>query len=563
MIMWQKYVPAVEWLRGYQLKTLGSDAVAGITLAAYAIPVSLAYAMLAGLPPQYGVYGYLLGGLFYAMLGTGRQLAIGPTSAISLLIGTTIAGLAGGDPQRWADIASLTALVFALMSIVAYLLRLSVLINFISETVLLGFKAGAAAAIGLTQLPALFGVPGGGEGVLEQLMVIFTQLPETNMMVFIFGMVAMGILIAGEKFFPGRPVAIVVVIVAIIVVSVTPLGIAGFNTVGVIPAGLPRFRVPSVQFSDVEAVLPLAFACFLLAYIESVTAAKALAEKNGYEIDARQELLALGAANLATAFGHGYTVSGGLSQSAVNEQAGAKTPVSLIFASVAIALVLLFLTGLLANLPTVILACIVLVAIRGLVKVNEFIHLWQNHRADFVIAMTAVVGVIVFGILKGVLIAALTTLILLIKSVTTPHIAFLGRIPGTRRYTDVGRHPDNEILPGILLFRVEASILYFNDDYIRRVVWSTINSSDAPVKAVIWDLSTSPYVDREGAKLIKRFYQDLKGKGIAFRIAEAHSGVRDMLRSEEIEPLLGHISRKVSIDDAVNEISGGGPTTEV
>ena len=563
MIVWQKYVPAAEWLRGYQIKTLGSDAVAGITLAAYAIPVSLAYAMLAGLPPQYGVYGYLLGGLFYAMLGTGKQLAIGPTSAISLLIGTTIAGLAEGDPQRWADIASLTALVFALMSIAAYLLRLSVLINFISETVLLGFKAGAAAAIGLTQLPALLGVPGGGEGFLERLTAIFAQLPQTNMTVFVFGIVAIGILIAGEKFFPGRPVALVVVIVAIIVISATPLGLAGFNTVGVIPAGLPRFRVPSLQISDVEAVVPLAFACFLLAYIESVSAAKTLAEKNGYEIDARQELLALGAANLATAFGHGYPVSGGLSQSVVNEQAGAKTPVSLIFASAAIALSLLFLTGLLANLPKVILACIVLFAISGLVNVNEFIHLWQKHRTDFVIAMIAVVGVIVFGILQGVLIAALTTLILLIKSVTTPHIAFLGRIPGTRRYTDIGRHPDNELLPGIFLFRVEGSILYFNDDYIRRMVWSQIISSGSPVKAVIWDLSTSPYVDREGAKLIKRFYLDLKGKGIAFRITEARSSVRDMLRSEEVEPLLGHISRKVSIDDAVNEIIGGGEIAAV
>lgn len=555
-IIWQKYVPAAEWLRGYQIKTLGSDAVAGITLAAYAVPVSLAYAMLAGLPPQYGVYGYLLGGLFYAMLGTGKQLAIGPTSAISLLIGTTIAGLAEGDPERWADIASLTALVFALMSIAAYLLRLSVLINFISETVLLGFKAGAAAAIGLTQLPALFGVQGGGEGFLERLTTIYAQLPQTNMTVFVFGIMAIGILIAGEKFFPGRPVALIVVIVAIIVISATPLGLAGFDTVGFIPAGLPRFRVPSLQISDVEAVVPLAFACFLLAYIESVSAAKTLAEKNGYEIDARQELLALGAANLATAFGHGYPVSGGLSQSVVNEQAGAKTPVSLIFASAAIALSLLFLTGLLANLPKVILACIVLFAISGLVNVNEFIHLWQKHRTDFVIAMIAVVGVIVFGILQGVLIAALTTLILLIKSVTTPHIAFLGRIPGTRRYTDIGRHPDNELLPGIFLFRVEGSILYFNDDYIRRMVWSQIISSGSPVKAVIWDLSTSPYVDREGAKLIKRFYLDLKGKGIAFRITEARSSVRDMLRSEEVEPLLGHISRKVSIDDAVNEIIG-------
>jgi len=549
--MWKKYFPASEWLKGYSIKILGNDAIAGITLAAYAIPVSLAYAMLAGLPPQYGVYGYLLGGLFYAMLGTGRQLAIGPTSAISLLIGVTIAGMANGDPQRWADIASLTALVFAVMSILAYLLRLSGIINFISETVLLGFKAGAAIAIGMTQLPKLFGVPGGGDSFIDRLIALFSQLPQTNLTVFIFGISAIAVLLAGEKFLPGRPIAIIVVIISVILVSATSLGEAGFSTVGILPSGLPHFHLPSLRVRDVDGVIPLAFACFLLAYIESVSAAKTLARKNGYEIDARQELLALGAANLATALGQGYPVSGGLSQSAVNEQAGAKTPVSLLFASVVIALCLLFLTGLLKNLPNVILACIVLVAVRGLVDMKEFIHLWKMHRTDFFIAMVAVVGVLVFGILKGVLIAAVTTLILVIKSVTNPHVAFLGRIPGTIRYTDASRHPDNENIPGILLFRVEASLLYFNVENIRNNVWSKIITSGSSLKTVIWDFSTSPYVDREGARLIKRLYQDLMVKGISLRIAEAHAQVRDMLRSEGIEHLLGHISRKDSVDELI------------
>jgi MFS superfamily sulfate permease-like transporter len=309
--------------------------------------------------------------------------------------------------------------------------------------------------------------------------------------------------------------------------------------------------MPSLRIVDVDGVIPLAFACFLLAYIESVSAAKTLAQKNGYEVDARQELLALGAANLATAFGQGYPVSGGLSQSVVNEKAGAKTPISLVVASAVIALCLLFLTGLLKNLPHVILACIVLVAVRSLVDLKEFIHLWKMHRTDFFIAMVAVFGVLVFGILKGVLIAAVTTLILLIKSVTSPHVAFLGRIPGTRRYTDVGRHPDNESIPGVLLFRVEASLLYFNIENIRNVVWSKILASGPALKTVICDLSTSPYVDRAGAKMIKRLYLDLKGKGISFRIAEAHADVRDTLRSEEIEHLLGHISRKDSVDEVV------------
>src|SRR5512133_564649 len=204
-----KNIPSIKWLSEYSLSLFGNDAVAGITLAAYAIPVSLAYATLAGLPPQYGVYGYLIGGLFYALLGTGRQLAVGPTSAISMLIGVTLASLAKGDVQRWIDLASLSALIFAGMSIIAYFLRLSSIINFISETVLVGFKAGAAIAIGLTQLPKLFGVPGGGNTFLQRLSNLVSQLPDTNPAVLIFGIVAIALLITGIKLFPGKPVAIV------------------------------------------------------------------------------------------------------------------------------------------------------------------------------------------------------------------------------------------------------------------------------------------------------------------------------------------------------------------
>jgi sulfate permease, SulP family len=551
--MWKKYFPASEWLKGYTLKTLSSDTIAGITLTAYAIPVSLAYAMLAGLPPQYGIYGYLLGGLFYAVLGTGRQLAIGPTSAISLLIGTTIAGMANGDPQRWVEIASLTGVVLAAICFLAYLLRLSGIINFISDTVLLGFKAGAAFAIGLTQLPKLFGIPGGGGSFIERLTVLFSQLPQTNLHVMIFGFSAIIFLIAGEKLFPGRPISIIVVIVSIVLISVTSLGEVGISTVGVLPAGLPHFHFPSLRIKDVEGIIPLAFACFLLAYIENVSAARSIARDNGYEIDPRQELLALGAANLATSLGQGYPVTGGLSQSAVNEKAGAKTPLALVFASAVIALCLLFLTGLLKNLPNVILAAVVLVAVKGLVDFREFIHLWKKHRTDFIIAVIAFAGVIVFGILQGVVIAAISTLLLVIKSVSNPHVAFLGRIPGTNRFSDLSRHPDNEIVSGILLIRVESSVLYFNSEYIRNQVWSKILTSDSSLKTVIWDLSTSPYVDREGAKTIQRLYKDITERGLSFRIAEARAQVRDILRSEEVESLFGHISRKDSLEEMVKE----------
>jgi len=545
--------PPLQWIKGYSFKQLGSDAGAGITLAAYAIPVSMAYATLAGLPPQYGIYGYLIGGIFYAFFGTGRQLSVGPTSAISLLIGTTIATMANGDIQRWADIASLTALVMGVMSLLAYFLRLNSMISFISESVLMGFKAGAAITIALTQLPKLFGVKGGGTGFFDRAGILISQLPGTNLAVLIFGLSAIILLLAAERLFPGRPAAIILVFVSIVIISATALINSGISVVGAIPPGLPELHVPSLRVKDVDGVIPLAFACFLLAYIESVSAAKTLANLGDYEIDSHQELLGLAAANVATAFGQGYPVSGGLSQSAVNSKAGAKTPLSLVFASVVIALSLLFLTGLLKNLPNVILATIVLIAIKSLIDIKGLKRLWKVSRMEFTVAMVALSGVIVFGILKGVILAAVASIVLMLRTVADPHIAFLGRIPGTKRYTDIGRHPDNELIPGLLLFRVEASVLYFNVENIRKRVWTEILLSKDPPKCVIWDLSSSPYVDIAGARLIKKLYFDLNAKGISFKLAEAYASVRDILRIEEMEHLLGHISRKISIDDLVNE----------
>jgi SulP family sulfate permease len=543
--------PPLNWFKNYNLKTLKSDFVAGITLAAYGIPVSLAYATLAGLPPQYGIYGYLIGGLFYAMLGTSKQLAIGPTSAISLIIGTTIADMAQGNVEHWVDIASLTALVFSVLALLAYLLRLSGIINFISETVLVGFKAGAAITIGLTQLPKLFGVKSSGDNFLERIIALFEQLPQMNATVLIFGLAAILILILGEKLLPGRPVAIVIVIVSIILVTTTSLGESGFAIVGEIPSGLPQFKIPSLRLKDVDGVLPLAMACFLLSYIESVSAARTLAQKNNYLIDPRQELLALSIANAAVAFGQGYPVAGGLSQSAVNDTAGAKTPISLVFASISIAFCLLFLTGLLENLPMVILAAIVLVAIRSLFDVKELKHLYKINRQEFYVAIVAFVGVLIWGILKGVLLAAIVTLVLLLKATSKPNVAFLGRIAGTKRYTDMERHPDNEKIEGVLIVRVESSILYFNVEYIKEQLWLKINNETTPLQTIILDLNSSPHIDIAGARFLKQLFLELKAKSISLKIAEARSEVRDILRAEGLEGLFGQISRFVSVDDLV------------
>jgi high affinity sulfate transporter 1 len=548
--------PLVDWVRAYDQQYLRADVLAGLTLAAYAIPVSLAYASLAGLPPHCGIYCYLLGGLAYALLGTSRQLAIGPTSAIAMLVGATVAGMAEGDPARWLGIASLTALVVAVLCALSWLLRLSGLMSFVSETILLGFKAGAALTIALTQLPKLFGVPGGGEHFFERLWLLIGQLPDSNWTVLSFGLVALALLVTGDKLLPGRPVALAVVALSIGVMSVTSLESQGVAIVGELPQGLPELRVPSLRLRDVDGVIPLACACFLLSYIESVSAARTLAAKHGYEVEARQELLALGAANFAVAFGQGFPVAGGLSQSAVNDKAGAKSPLALVMASVALGICLLYLTGLLRNLPSVVLAAVLLVAVRGLIDLRALNHLRKVSRLEFRISMVALVGVLLLGILKGVLLAAVASLLLLISAVARPHVALLGRIPGTRRFTDIARHPDNEAVVGALIFRVESSLLYFNTDHVWQIVWPQVAQSSL-VRLVVFDLSNSPYVDIAGARMLAKLQRDLAARGVQLRLAEAHARVRDLLRAEGLEEQVGYFGRHLSVDDLITEFERG------
>ncbi|SOE86952.1 high affinity sulphate transporter 1 [Burkholderia sp. YR290] len=553
---WRALFPPAQWLTTYQPQWLLRDAVAGVTLAAYGIPVSLAYASLAGLPPEYGIYCYLVGGLFYALFGSSRQLAIGPTSAISMLVGVTVAGMAGGDTARWASIAALTAVLIAGMCLMAWLLRLSSLVNFISETILLGFKAGAALTIALTQLPKLFGVKGGGDFFFERVAVLFGQIPDTNLAVLAFGVVAIVVLLLGEKFLPGRPVALFVVVVSIAVLSFAPLTSLGFKVVGALPQGLPEFRLPGLRVRDVDGVLPLAFACMLLSYVESVSAARALAQANGYEIDARQELLGLGAANLAAGFFQGYPVAGGLSQSSVNDKAGARTPLALVFASITIGLCLMFLTGLLTNLPNVVLAAIVLVAVKGLIDIGELRHVWRVSRFEFAVSMVAFAAVLLLGILKGVIVAVLVSMLLLIRRAAHPHVAFLGRIPGTRNYSDIERNPDNEVIPEVLAFRVESSLLYFNVEHVREMVWRKIRASSGPVKLVVCDLSTSPAVDLAGARMLAALHEALRSRCTELRLVTAHADVRDLLRAEGLEERVGYFGRRSSVADAIDDFQG-------
>jgi sulfate permease, SulP family len=551
---WLSYFPPARWLADYRIDWLGGDVVAGVTLAAYAIPVSLAYAGLAGLPPEVGIYGYLLGGLGYALLGSSRQLAVGPTSAISLMIAGTVGAMAEGDVQRYAQIASLAGFTVALLCLIAWLFRLSTLVKLISDSILVGFKAGAGLTIATTQLPSLFGVPGGGHNFLERWTALAGQLGQINYLVLALGIIAMLLIVSGERLFPGKPVALGVVVLSIIASSVIGLPALGVATTGHIPAGLPTLVGPALRMTDIEGIVPLAAGCLLLAYIEGVSAARTFAAKHGYTLDPRQELLGVGAANFAAALGHGYPVAGGLSQSAVNDKAGARTPLALVFASITLALCLLFLTGPLEILPKAVLAAVLLTAILGLFDFPALIRMWRVSRLDFYAATIALGSVLLLGILQGILIAALASVLMLLARTSNPHVAFLGRIPTTNIYSDLARHPDNEQLPGVIAFRPEASLIYINTDAVLEAVLTRLQAAGpSDIRLVVCDLSASPYADLAGSHMLHELHSELASRGIALRIVGAHGLVRDLLRADGMSDKVGGLDRVVTLDDLVAE----------
>jgi high affinity sulfate transporter 1 len=549
---WRGIFPAAQWLRGYQKQWLRADLAAGVTLAAYLLPAALGDASLAGLPPQAGLYACLFGGLVFWLFCSSRQTAITVTSAISLLIGSSLSSMADGDPARYGAMAACTALLTGAIAFIAWLARAGSAVNFISESVMIGFKAGVALHLASTQLPKLFGVKGGHGDFWERMSEFLHHVGDTNTTSLLLGCAALALLILGKKLLPNKPVALFVVIAGILSATFIDLGAHGVKVLGEVPRGLPLPSLPAVSPEDIRELFPLALACFLIGAVETAAIGRMFAEKHGYRLDSNQEFLALAGANLASGLSQGFPISGGMSQSLVNESGGARTPLSGLIAAGIMLLVALFFTDLLRNLPQPVLAAIVLMAVASLIKVKVLRRLWQLHRSEFLVAATALLGVLSFGLLKGVLVGAVISIVLLIRRASTPHVAFLGRIPGARRYSDLERHPDNEPTPRVIAFRVESGIVYFNAEHVFDTVVVRVDKATEPVRLVICDLSTSPIVDMAGARMFLALHTELDKRGIGFRLVEARSGVRDMLRTEGVEDRVGRIDRFTMLADAID-----------
>ena len=533
--------------------TLKADFVAGLTLAAYLLPAGIGDASLAGLPPEAGLYACLFSGLLFWGLCSSKHTVITVTSALSLLIGASVGELSAGDPARHAALAACVTLMMASIAFAAWLVRAGNAISFFSETVLVGFKAGLALYLASTQLPKLFGFKGAHGDFWERSAHFLSHLGDTHPASLSIGLVAFLALVAGKLWLKHRPVAFLVVVAGMLAARALDLESRGVALLGNVPQGLPALGWPEVSRRELNDLWPVALAGFVLATVETSAIGRMFAQKHGYRFDANQELLAIGVANVGAGLGRGFPVSGGMSQSLVNESAGARTPMSGLIAALFTLIVVLFASGLLRNLPQPVLAAIVLAAVMSLVDVHALRHIRRFSRGEFLVAVAALLGVLGSGPVNGVLLGAAMSVVLLLRQASRPRVTKLGRVPGTTYFADIVRHPENEITPGVVVVRCESALVYFNAEFVRERLLDLVGQRSDPVRLVVLSLSAVPKVDLAGAETLASLHSTFRARGVDFRVADVHGQLRDALRRIGFDAEYGPLESGRSIETELSQ----------
>jgi high affinity sulfate transporter 1 len=564
-------VPILSWLPGYERTWLRADIMAGLAVWAMMVPQALAYAGIAGVPPIYGLYAVPLAMVAYAFLGTSRTLSVGPESAIAIVSAVTVGALAAQDPVEFLALTSLLALVVGVLFLVFGLLRLGWAANFLSQPVLQGFTQGIALIVIIGQIPTLLGTGGAVAGMIGglrnvpqllgfgidysgfflQAWSVVTTIAEANPATAAVGLGSLVLLIAFKRFRPQAPSALIVVLLAVVAVSVLGLTERSVSVIGEVKTGMVSLALPSFSLEKAVALLPGALAIVLLGYSVSLSVAAVGAQATGEEIDPNQELVGLGVANLGAAVSSGFVVCASLSRGVVIRQAGGQTQmVSLVNAGLVV-LTLLFALPLFYNLPVATLAAVVITAMSGLLDFAYLRRLLRIDRGEFAYAMAALFGVLVLGILQGVALGVVLSLAVLIRRVTRPATAVLGRMPGTDAYRDIAAHPEAETLPGLLIFRFDAPVIFPNASYFADEVRRLIAAAATPVREVLIPAQQINQLDSTGADQLARLATELGAKGIALSFVEVKSGLRAAIRRTGLEEKIGADHLYESIADGV------------
>lgn len=535
----RSYVPILQWLPNYNRAWLRGDIIAGFTLMAITVPEGMAYAELAGMPPQTAFYVAPIGLLLYAIFGSSRQLVVGVSSAISVMSASIVAGLATADSVEFYAMTSALAMMAGVFAVLAGLLRLGRIAQFFSESVLTGFVSGLSLVIMIKQVPKLLGLEGGHGNFWERVIELITQLPATHLLTAVVGLSTVALMLFLERRFHRIPAALVALVYSIAVVVIFGLEARDVHIVGDIPAGLAGPLLPDVSPATLLLLIPGALGITLVMFAEGIGPARSFAGKHHYRIDADQELIGLGAANFGAGLLQGFPIGASLSRSAANDNAHAMSQVSGLVAAVLIALVALFLTPLFRSLPEAALGAIVIVAVSGMFKMKKLRRLYQVRRQDFWFAMIALLGVLTFEeVLVGLLIAVVVSLLALIARTSRPDISVLGREPGHIYFNDVARNPTSIQIPGLLILRPNEGIFFANASGLQDAIMSHLALQETPVQTVVLDLEMSNELDAPGAEMLHELHADLSGQEIQLMLTRVRPPVLAMLeRSGTLETI--------------------------
>jgi high affinity sulfate transporter 1 len=563
--------PIITWLPSYKLAWLRGDVMAGLAVWAMTVPQALAYAGIAGVPPVYGLYAVPLAMAAYAIFGTSRTLAAGPESAIAIISAVTVAGLAAENLSEFLALSALLALVVGVLLLLFGILRLGWIANFLAQPVLSGFVQGIALIVIVSQVPTLFGTETAFAqfvestrtlpqliglkleytGFLQQSWAALVTLGEASLPTTAVGLTSLALLFAFRRFRPNAPSALIVVVLAVLAVRLLDLSEQGVRVLGEVEIGMVALSMPAFSLQKVASLLPGAFVIVLLGYAVSLSVAKVGAQETGEEIDPNQELLALGMANLGAAFSSGFVVCGSLSRGVVVRRARGKSQIVSLINAGLVVLTLLFVLPLFFMLPRAALSAIVIQAMLGLLNFAYLRQLLHFSRAEFAYAMVALFGVLFLGILPGVGLGVVLALAVLIRRVSRPETAVLGRLPGTDTYRDVCTQPEAEALAGLLIFRFDAPVIFPNAGYFADEVRRLIAEAATPVREVLISAHQINQLDSTGSDQLGRLQAELEDHGIEFSIAEAKNALRTTMRRSGLEDKIGADHFYESIEDGV------------
>ena len=515
----QVIAPGVLALSGYRPSWLANDLAAGLSVAAIALPVGIAYADLAGVSPVIGMYSAIFPLFAYALFGSSRQLMTGPDAATCILVATTLGPLAGGDPERYATLLFGLTIMTGLLYLFAGAIRLGFMANFLSQPILTGYLNGIALIIVVGQVPKLFGYPASEELFLSKILEFFQRVDQSHWPTAALGAGTLVVLVLIMRFLPRLPGAFVVVGLSTLLVVGLELEQLGVAVLGDVPGGFPSIVLPSFHLGDFNDIFGAAAGLVLVSFTSGVLTAKSFARRNGYEINANQELIGFGACNLASGLAQGFPVTGADSRTAVNNAMGGKTQMVGLVAGGAMLLVLVYMTAPLSYVPTTALAAVILIAAIGLFDLADLRLLYHMSYREFLMSVVTTLGVLVLGVLPGVLLAVALSLIWLLSVESRPNDAVLGRVKGQKGFHNIADYPAAKTIPGLLLYRFESNLVFYNADYMKSRVRALVAAQKTPVEWLVLDASAINIVDATGLRKFDELREELAAMGVSVYVA--------------------------------------------